>query len=278
MTATDPAVPPHVCAQCGTVIAASGGRCPQCGLMQPGGLPPITAPPPYLGSRPPPSLPPPKKSAAPMIAVGGAALVLAGIVAIAALRGPAATTSSLPSAAVPAAPTTAPSSAHPDPGGLVPDLSDMKLDPLLQGAEKKALAWHRDAQLVAIQVGPVVEGRLDATKGTRVEILHGEPTPGRLGPGSPVGTKQLTVLVTHEGSKVEELQGEAGAKAIAEPTCVLEEAWRRVVASGVPSSSELSLRYSHSPKHDRAVWVASVAADDKLTRTLDGRTCTILLR
>ena len=280
MTITNPVQPPHACIQCGTVLGTSGGRCPQCGAVQPEAppAPQNFQPPPYVPSaRPAPAK---KRSAAPTIAVVAAigVVVCVGVVAAVMMgskddvdRGPAAPSAPAATASAPAKPV------DPDDMGVA-DLSAVRVGDIVPRALTRALVWDKNAQMVSIDASPVVDGKVNSKDGGKVEVLFAKPAGARLGPGSKVGTARLSVVVDAGGSKVTEATGEPGARAVEEPVCGLGEAWRKMVASGVPSNSKAAMRYAHSDKYARAVWTSSVGDEATLSRTIDGRTCSIVVR
>ena len=148
-------------------------------------------------------------------------------------------------------------------------------------AKTRALRWNHEAQLVTIEAGPVVAGRvLPSPRSIRYTFA----SPGaKLGPGARVGDERLVVHIA-KGGKIEAEQAREAAavtqvaRGVADPGCTVEQAWRAAVASGVPSSAEATMTYEHNDRYERAVWRTEVTGDPKHNRTLDGRRCTILTR
>ena len=167
--------------------------------------------------------------------------------------------------------------AAPSPSSSGSEFSRVEPSALLGRARARAATWHEHAELVLIEASPVVSGNVDVGAGGTLDLVFGKPTGARLGPGAPLGSERLAVRVTPKGLSATEDRATA-ARAVADPSCPMDEAWQKIVASGVPSSHKLSMRYARSDKHDRAVWKATALDDPKLTRTLDGASCVILVR
>lgn len=199
-----------------------------------------------------------------------AVLVVAGAsVAVAALVGAAwylqRTSADLapPSASAPAKPPPPPR-APPDP-----------MDPLkaLVDARRKAQAWHAEAILVSITATPVSAGKV-ASSGS-IELEFAAPKGGKLGPGNEVLPERFVVVMSRREQKIS-VRRAAPTLGIADPNCPLDEAWRKMVASGVPSTTSVTMKYELHRKRDRAVWSTSVPGKPELSRTLDGNTCAIV--
>jgi hypothetical protein len=160
----------------------------------------------------------------------------------------------------------------------VADLGAVDATAVSTRARARARSWDAHAALVSLEATPVASGgKIDVRSGGKLELTFARPAGGRLGPGAPTGAGQLVVVVDAGGSKVEERQGQPGI-AVDDPNCPLAEAWRKMIASGVPSSSAVTMRYAHSARHEKAVWQTSTSDDAKLARTIDGWTCAILVR
>jgi hypothetical protein len=151
----------------------------------------------------------------------------------------------------------------------------LELDRALVAARRRAQTWQPDAHLVSILIEPVDKGR--PGEGGRIQLEFGKSKAGQLGPRALLDPERLIVSLTREGRTETRHRGVA-ARSVADPNCPLEEAWRKTVASGIPSNSRLKMRYELSKKHDRAVWIVWVMDKPELTRTLDGDSCAILAR
>lgn len=261
---------PMFCPACNAPVSTGGGRCPSCGEMLPEAPPGPQQPRPYEPSPSylPPSLRPRPKppSNVPVVAAAVGALALAGVGGWLIMSrdrhdegGPKAAVSTATAAPLP---TTVP-------GEIDPSAA-------LSSARKKASAWHADAGLVSISVTGMSGGRIDGSGGGKVEFTFAKPESG-LGPGARASADQLLVSVDSDGTHDSPTKGAAAGRLVAEPNCPVDEAWRKMVASGVPSTAKVILRYQHSDKHGRDVW-QSTAEDDKQARVLDGNSCSILVR
>lgn len=252
------------CPNCGGFVSTGGGRCPTCGHDL--GLLPQAVPPPRM--RPGVSARPrPKRSVVAPILLGGLFVVGMGTLLLIWTLGrpkPGADTAGAAPSALPA-PTD---SAAPD--------KRLDLPGALSRARKEAKGWYRDASIVSIDISPVGGAELDTD--ARVDVSWGKPT-GRLGPGAPVGAERFIAEVGRAEVHAREERSATGKKAVAEPTCTLDAAWRAVVASGLPSSQRYAFRYEWSDKHSRAIWtVRQTAEGAAVERSIDGESCAILLR
>lgn len=276
---------PLSCSSCGTVLSAAGGRCPTCGMEQPFSSESIPHAP-ARASRPPsdqpdariPTRPPPRrKQLLPLLVLmlGGTGLVGLATLGRSVLveRQPAevdpaisATQSALPPAPI-----------DPNDMGLG---GAQRVEPLelLERARTRALAWERDAVLVSMKASPVVAGWVDLAAGGTIEFTFGKPTAGGFDEGTPVGTERLTVTVEAGGASTRSHTARAGGRATLEPGCALEDAVRKLEASGLPRNVPLSVRYERSDRHGKAVWEASTLEPPELRRTVDGWTCAIIVR
>ena len=149
---------------------------------------------------------------------------------------------------------------------------------VLARAKKRALAWHPDAVLVSMSFAPVVNGEVDVVGGGSFTLLFARPAGARLGPGARVGPQRVLVTTDTNGTRLEERQDQRAARGVADPDCPFEQAWKKMIASGVASDAPLSVRYEMSRRHGRGVWRADVEGQPELTRTLDGRACRVLQR
>ena len=272
---------PMSCPSCGQIVGTGGGRCPSCGEMLP--------------ETRPLSLPPQVSQLAPGVLVrraeerrssAVAAVVLGGaVLAIATLGGVGwvllAKKQADGSSSAPTATTSAPKApsgpTNPDDMGVT-DLAAADPSGIATRAHARARAWDPNALLVSLEATPVASGgKVDVRSGGKVELVFAKPAGERLGPGAPTGASQLVVRVDANGSKVTEQQGQGGT-GVDDPNCPIGDAWRKMVASGVPSSSAVTMRYVYGSKNQKPVWQTSSTDDTKLSRTLDGWTCTILIR
>jgi len=266
---------PLSCWSCGTVLSATGGRCPACGAEQPSGPAPLGAPPAL--SRPPRPVPAPPRTAqkaAPwaLLAVGLAAIGLVAVLFAPEGGGNRGSERVAPSA-VPSAPER-----PADPNDL--GIADPKaVDPteILGRARARALAWDREAVLVSLRAQPLVGGRVNLTTGGSVRLRYGKPTGEGFGSGAKTAGPQLEIAIASAGTTVEAMAA-GPARAAQEPNCPLDEAVAKAIASGVPTGSALEIAYEVSDKHGKAAWKVSVPDSDVFTRLLDGWTCAILVR
>ncbi len=244
-------------------MSSFGGRCPSCGteLIGVGRAPPVRR-----GPRRPASTE--RKSP------GTTIFTLAGaLVALGALGGGA---WYLKRTSTELARLATASTAAPEPPKPAVAASDpLELGRALVAARRRAQAWHAEPHLVSLAIEGVDKGKIG--DGGSIQLEFGKSKSGRLGPRSPVGPERLLVSVARDGQKESERKA-APARSVADPNCPLEEAWRKTVASGVPSNLRLAMRYELSKKHDRAVWQVSVPDRPELARTLDGDSCAILPR
>jgi hypothetical protein len=201
-----------------------------------------------------------------VLAVGAGVVLLAGAGVLLARRPPEPESATVSDASADASPRPVPSSPYAD------------LFSVVSTAQGRALAWDAAAVLVRVEAGPLRGGQLDPRAGSRILVTFGKARTARLGPGAKVGEERLVVALDERGLTTSETRGPLDERAVAVPECTPFEAWRRLVASGVPSSAEPTLTYAMHPRLDRAVWVGEVTDDAKLVRTLDGRTCAILTR
>lgn len=180
-----------------------------------------------------------------------------------------------PAVALPPPPIVVPS-ARVDPRMGAADLSAVEPGAVLVKTQSHAKRWHRDAQLVSLDATPVIAGKVDAKNGGRVVVTYASPAGGSLLPGTRVSAGRFVVTVDAAGPKTSELEDAKPARSVAEPNCPFDRAWRTMIASGVPSSSRVTVHYSMSDKLDRAVWQTHVEGKPKLSRTIDAENCAIV--
>ncbi|MCC6215979.1 MAG: hypothetical protein IT376_14025 [Polyangiaceae bacterium] len=254
------------CPACQTVVSSYGGRCPSCGAELP---PVLVAAKPSLapgvaaarvGGRPRRSFP------VVPVAAGAMVLVALGVGAAVHLRG-----SSQPAAGS-ARPTGSAALALVPSGAVALDA----LDSIARGVSR-ASRWSAESALVTLEARGVKDAKL--TPGGTLELAFGKRT-GTAAAGAKVGAERLVLAFSGTGGQMTEREGTgpAGARSVHEPNCNLDEAWRRAVASGMPAGDELSFIYAWNEKLGRAVWLATHPTDPKLSRTLDGETCAVVVR
>lgn len=170
------------------------------------------------------------------------------------------------------------SAAAADPGVLgLGDLREISPLSVLPDARRRALAWDPAAVLVSVTAHGVAQGLLDGTRGGELSLEFGVPIGGTgRGAGQPVGRDRFLVQVDENGSRVRERTGVGTAVAVGDPDCPLPSAWRKMHQSGVPKTEFPSFTYRARTGDRRAVWEASVSGKPEMSRTLDGRQCTIL--
>lgn len=148
---------------------------------------------------------------------------------------------------------------------------------LIRGT-KMATAWNAEARLVSYVSDHVENGRVDTAGGGRIVLVFAAPGSEGMRLGTPVGKARYVVVVDGKGVHASQRNSGPPAWSVAPPDCPLDVAWRKVVASGVPSSKPLGMRYAIDRQRQRAVWTATTRDRPGQTRTLDGRTCAILTR
>jgi len=254
---------PLLCPACGTPISAFGGRCPSCGAELPRETQPRPARARARARRRAPERPARWRGA--LIGLGAAIAIAAAAGGYWHLRR---TSQALELASneTADAPRTTPA-------------APVAIDPLDLGnalvvARRRAQSWHADAQLVSISVSAVDKGKVE--DGT-IELEFGKSKTSKLGPRSPLTGERLVVTISGSEPTSIERRGPA-AESIGDPNCPLQQAWRKMVASGIPSNATVSMRYELSKRHDRAVWNATVIEQQGLSRVLDGNNCAILSR
>jgi hypothetical protein len=145
---------------------------------------------------------------------------------------------------------------------------------LFAKAKSAALAWHTEATLVAIDIAPVVAGKVDPSG--KLTFVFGKPSGNKLGPGTPVQATGFIVTADANG-----LQGDehplGKAVSVAEPNCIFEDVLGKAEKAGVSLGDALSLHYAMSDKQARGVWRVSRAGETEVLRTLDGANCAIIV-
>jgi hypothetical protein len=151
-----------------------------------------------------------------------------------------------------------------------------RLEPslLLAEARRQASAWHRDAVLVSVSVGPLDAGGV-ATVG-KVEIAYAEPSGERISGGAEAGGDRLVLSMSSAALTKTEVRATRGRIA-PEPNCVFEDAWEAAQRAGQSTDQGASMLYFWSDEHGRPIWEV-VSRDGQVQRRLDGVTCSILTR
>jgi len=266
-------VQPFACPSCGAVLSAGGGRCPHCGTQLPASLPAGPSPAAIVGTRLSGAPPRPKPKRALLVPVS-ASLILLGAVGFFAYWFGVRKAPEPP--AVPAMTVSAMAATPGEP--FVADAGGPDLNATLVQAKVRATAWDRDALLVKAVFSPVVAGTVDLAGGATVEVTYGKPAGERLGPAARVGPQRLVVTSDAAGTHTEVQTDPSAARAVAEPNCTFNQAWRAMTAAGLDPNVQVTLRYERSEKHDRGVWIAELAGDPTQTRTVDGSSCNLLVR
>jgi hypothetical protein len=170
---------------------------------------------------------------------------------------------------------SAEAAAGPDDLGIG-DPSAVHPSELLGRARVRALAWNREALLLAIRAEPVVSGAVNLTSGGTIEYWFGKPTGEGFGAGAKVSGKRLRIALGQSGTKVEETGGGIGRAAL-EPNCPLEEALRKAQAAGVSPSLPVTASYQFDDKRTKTSWRIATTGSDPVTRIVDGWSCAILV-
>jgi hypothetical protein len=261
------------CVACGIVLSVSGGRCPSCGALQPdAGAGPSVEPTIQAAPRGEAARTSSHKTA--LVLLAGAAVAAAGLAAVLLVLGQVDRTQA--SAAPPvSAPEVPPSEER---AKASSEYTRAEPGAFVSRARARARSWQAEAELVSIEASPVMSGTVDVTGGGKLAFGFGKRSGLRMGAGAPVGSGRLVLSVEPGGLAASEEPAAGAARAVPDPDCPLDEAWQKVIASGVPSSQKLSMRYAMSDKHERAVWTAATLGEPRLTRTLDGASCVILVR
>ncbi len=292
--------------ECGTIISSYGGRCPTCGTLWPE-APRRSAPPsqgsaenPHRGSQSSTtdtvrassapgqlraaSIPATasdgarRRSKTPVVAGLVAGLLIAGATVYWMNQKDAVAPEAEHAAAAVAVTVPRETTGTPDPGVLaLSDLAEIAPLNVLPKARRRAETWNANAVLISIRAKGVTRGLLDAVRGGSLRLEFGIPRDkGALGTGKPVGGKRLVVSVDQDGSRVTERSAGGRAVSVGDPDCPLPSAWHKMSKSGVPKTETVSFTYAARRGDQRAVWTAKVSGKPELTRTLDGRECTIL--
>ncbi|MBK8994547.1 MAG: serine/threonine protein kinase [Myxococcales bacterium] len=149
------------------------------------------------------------------------------------------------------------------------DYDPKRVDPvtLLPQAAKLAAEIEPGAELVSIEVDPVVGGWVDVTNGGLVYFAFQYGLDGG---------KAGWVEVTAEDKGLSAIRHSMPprGKPVARPTCSVLEIWRAVTAAGVPPELPLSFGYGTTPGAAR--WRVEAAGRPELRRSVDGTTCKVV--
>jgi hypothetical protein len=253
----------EVCPSCGVLLAKHVPRCPACGFLLAAAPGPVYS---ILPKRPRP--PRSVRSSVPAtVAIVGLGVTLAiVVVGFWLVHQRDAERARLAAAAVTA---SAPPAPAPTPPPVV-------LEPttLFAKAKSAALAWHSDATLIAIDITPVLLGKVEPSG--KLVFTFGKPAGKKLGPGTPVQTTGFVVSADASGVQGEE-HPTGKAVSVAEPNCIFEDVLGKIEKAGVARSERLHLHYAMSDKHARGVWRVSRAGEAETLRTLDGANCAIIV-
>ena len=152
----------------------------------------------------------------------------------------------------------------------------LRLEPstLLAEARREASAWHPDAVLVSLSVGP-----LDAhgvVAGGRVEIDYARPSGARITGGAEASNERLR-LSTNSGKLTKSEERTSKGRVAPEPNCLFEDAWAAAQRAGADVNAGLAIRYLWNERYGRPVWEL-LGSDGQVLRRLDGVSCSILTR
>jgi len=262
-------------------LSAAGGRCPTCGAEQPTEAPRSVGAP--IGTAP---LSPPRPArlagptrnarpkALPWVVLGVGLAAIGALFALVSRHTEAPELA--PHAVTSVAATAAPPSVDPNDFGIQ-DPSAVDPMEILGRAKTRALVWSKDAQLASIRVEPVLNAKVNLKAGGAIEFWFAKPNGENFGSGARTSGKRLHISVTSAGTSVDETAAVQGRAAL-EPSCPLDEAVRKAVAVGVPSTTPVSVSYDVSDKYKKAVWRIAPSGSDGPARTVDGWTCAILVR
>jgi hypothetical protein len=257
----------EVCPSCGIKLTVHASRCPACGFLL------ASAPGPVYQNSLPPKRPRPlavPRSRLPIVV----ALVGVGLTAaIASIGFWLVRQRDEQRAALPAA-----SALRAPPPASTPPAVELEPTTLFAKAKAAALAWHTDAALVEIDIGPVTAGKVEPDG--KLVFLFGKPAGKKLGPGTAVQALGFLVTADQNGLRGDE-HSMAKAVSAAEPNCIFEDVLGKLSKAGVPSTERLHLHYAMSDKSARGVWRVARADGERegpTLRALDGSNCAIIVR
>ncbi|HEX4336742.1 MAG TPA: hypothetical protein VH062_12570 [Polyangiaceae bacterium] len=263
--------PTSSCWQCGTLVSGESARCSTCGAEQ------LAATANRRGRATLSSDPDSDHGRSSNVAMWVALFVGLGIIAAGAVllrpRGYTLSSGSRP----PLATAAKKDAVETPPGNLgAPDLR--AVDPLevLGRAKIRALAWSKDAVLVAMRARPVTDGRVNVQAGGTVEFWFGKPTGEGFGPGMKVLGKRLHISLESTGTTTDETAAGAGRAAL-EPNCLLDVASKAAEAAGL--TPPLVAMYDVNERiADKPVWRMSTDGNESAQRQIDGMSCAVLVR
>ena len=148
-------------------------------------------------------------------------------------------------------------------------------DAALDQARAEARRWNRDATLAAMEVGPFVAGKLLAESTLRAEF--GRPAGAHVGPGAGLH-REIFVVSVSQGGVTSSTKNAAGRVGIADPNCIVQDVWHKLLPSSVDAADRLTLRYELSRHDGRAVFRVMKEGATTALRTLDGSNCSFLVR
>jgi hypothetical protein len=171
--------------------------------------------------------------------------------------------------------------AEPAPTATADEQLDLDaVDPTLVfgDAKAQALRWNADATLIRIEVRGMRGKAVNVRQGGRLDYLFGMPVGPKLGPGAVIGSDRLRYSLTNAGPTTDKLNEKAKAVGVADPVCPSFDAYAQALASGLPADATVILSYALNTKLNRSVWTADVEGQPELKRTMDGRTCAVVVR
>jgi hypothetical protein len=196
--------------------------------------------------------------------VGASALVVAGTAAMLFLSGPEPAPEAESSASAPPAESAPPPAPDPLTARPALDLTAQLLD-----ARQRAQLWRSRAALASIRVV------IDAAKPVgAVEFDFGVPK-GQSLPGAPLEPARMTYAYQSGSTAARESSSSELERALPEPNCPLEVAFRTLSQAGIDTSGRLGATYLHSAQHGRPIWTFTRGED---VHKLDADTCAVLRR
>lgn len=140
----------------------------------------------------------------------------------------------------------------------------------LTDARTRAGLSFDGAALIGIRV--IIEG---AKPLGPVEITYAKAQ-GRPVPGAPVTSKRLRISYDGPHATQAEDSDRSVARALPDPNCPLEAAFRATLAAGGPADARYFAVYAHSARHERATWTLTAGSGG--AHHVDGDSCALLRR